>query len=435
MLVPHWMGDESWRSPAFLQSLLVSLDSDISSRYKQFLVSVSAGESAARNRRRKACGRDLLSCILRALAISAESALNSGDVGRRRDCISLSEIIQERLTEINADSFVWTKSVPLVPNVDFESVLATYCEAAGSAFEDLGQSQSGSSTDRPVVATPARPSASSSARSRSPVSRDPEHSLRVVVPITPRPSIGGFPTPIPPSPRPVVSGQRTPIPPKAKAKPNSGHPRSPVLPPQQPVAEALDQPDEEGETIAPAAPVAPPRPLPLSELHRYDSGLVQVTQWFERVISLGFRYLLALDQHKVADRNVSQTRDIVRAALAERTIVVVCSFIPDSSFLSHGRNAQALWNPIIADIAEYPRPLPIIVTSKPLYRWGKASCLRHLRDQLWHQQQASFDSWVHVDDRLDIVREIDAERGLRGVHWDVRDRRSLLELCRAEGVL
>ncbi|CAE7715622.1 unnamed protein product, partial [Symbiodinium microadriaticum] len=250
--------------------------------YKQFLVSVSAG---------------------------------GGDVGRRRDCISLSEIIQERLTEINADSFVWTKS------------------AAGSAFE------------------------------------------------------------------------------------------------------ALDQPDEEGEVIAPAAPVTPPRPLPLSELHRYDSGLVQVTQWFERVISLGFRYLLALDQHKVADRNVSQTRDIVRAALAERTIVVVCSFIPDSSFLSHGRNAQALWNPIIADIAEYPRPLPIIVTSKPLYRWGKASCLRHLRDQLWHQQQASFDSWVHVDDRLDIVREIDAERGLRGVHWDVRDRRSLLELCRAEGVL
>ena len=197
----------------------------------------------------------------------------------------------------------------------------------------------------------------------------------------------------------------------------------------------MDQPDEEGEVIAPAAPVTPPRPLPLSELHRYDSGLVQVTQWFERVISLGFRYLLALDQHKVADRNVSQTRDIVRAALAERTIVVVCSFIPDSSFLSHGRNAQALWNPIIADIAEYPRPLPIIVTSKPLYRWGKASCLRHLRDQLWHQQQASFDSWVHVDDRLDIVREIDAERGLRGVHWDVRDRRSLLELCRAEGVL
>ena len=271
MLVPHWMGDESWRSPAFLQSLLVSLDSDISSRYKQFLVSVSAGGGAARNRRRKACGRDLVSCILRALAISAESALNSGDVGRRRDCISLSEIIQERLTEINADSFVWTKSVPLVPNVDFESVLATYCEAAGSAFEDLGQSQSGSSTDRPVVATPARPSASSSARSRSPASRDRDHSLRAVVPITPRPSIGGFPTPIPPSPRPVVSGQRTPTPPKAKAKPNSGHPRSPVLPPQQPVAEALDQPDEEGEVIAPAAPVTPPRLLPLSELHRYDS--------------------------------------------------------------------------------------------------------------------------------------------------------------------
>ena len=121
--------------------------------------------------------------------------------------------------------------------------------------------------------------------------------------------------------------------------------------------------------------------------------------------------------------------------LAERTIVVVCSFIPDSSFLSHGRNAQALWDPIIADIAEYPRPLPIIVTSKPLHRWGKAPCLRHLRNQLWHQQQASFDSWVHVDDRLDIVREIDAERGLRGVHWDIRDRRTLLELCRAEGVL
>ena len=41
------MGEESWRSPAFLQSLLVSLDSDISSTYKQFLVSVSAGGGAA----------------------------------------------------------------------------------------------------------------------------------------------------------------------------------------------------------------------------------------------------------------------------------------------------------------------------------------------------------------------------------------------------
>ena len=189
------------------------------------------------------------------------------------------------------------------------------------------------------------------------------------------------------------------------------------------------------QELAHSATAEPSRPLPLSELHRFDGGLEQVTQWFGRAISLGFRYLLALDQHKVADRSVSQTRDIVRAALAECTIVVVCSFIPNSSFLSHGRNAQALWDPIIADIAEYPRPLPIIVTSKPLYRWGKASCLRHLRDQLWHQQQASFDSWVHVDDRLDIVREIDAERGLRGVHWDPRDRRSLLELCRAEGVL
>ena len=322
-------------------------------------------------------------------------------------------------------------------------------------------------------------------RSRSP----PPVSGSVVVlsnpkPPVPRPRVEGTRTPVPPAPRPKHLGVRTPVPPI----PNSGRPASGYLvsvpkrrarPSQDldrdywyefpSINESFDErvlgnkgsgssvnawtseqwqefnasqelahsatavTDVPGETEAVLA--EPSRPLPLSELHRYDSGLEQVTQWFERAISLGFRYLLALDQRKVADRNVSQTRDIVRAALAERTIVVVCSFIPDSSFLSHGRNAQALWDPIIADIAEYPRPLPIIVTSKPLHRWGKASCLRHLRNQLWHQRQASFDSWVHVDDRLDIVREVDAERGLRGVHWDPRDRRSLLELCRAEGVL
>ena len=139
----------------------------------------------------------------------------------------VSEIIQERLTEINADSFVWTKSVPLVPNVDFESVLDTYCEAAGSAYEDLGQSQSGSSTDRPVVAAPARPSASSSARSRSPVSRDPEHYSRVVVPKppVPRPRVQGARTPVPPAPRPKHLGVRTPVPPV----PSSGRPASGYL--------------------------------------------------------------------------------------------------------------------------------------------------------------------------------------------------------------
>ena len=363
-----------------------------------------------------------------------------------------------------ASGSAFDASEPATGAVPFNATESTDAIAAPS--EPIAIAAPSEPIDVDASSTPLR-------RSRSP----PPVSGSAVVPSNPkppvpRPRVQGARTPVPPAPRPKHLGVRTPAPPvPSSGRPASGYlvsvPKHRARPSQDldrdyryefpSISESFDervsgnkgsgsssvnawtseqwQEFNASQELAHSATAEPSRPLPLSELHRFDGGLEQVTQWFGRAISLGFRYLLALDQHKVADRSVSQTRDIVRAALAERTIVVVCSFIPDSSFLSHGRNAQALWDPIIADIAEYPRPLPIIVTSKPLYRWGKASCLRHLRDQLWHQQQASFDSWVHVDDRLDIVREIDAERGLRGVHWDPRDRRSLLELCRAEGVL
>ena len=59
-----------------------------------------AGGGDARNRRRKACGRELLSGILETLVISADSALRSGNRARKQDCDSLAGIVRERLAEV-----------------------------------------------------------------------------------------------------------------------------------------------------------------------------------------------------------------------------------------------------------------------------------------------------------------------------------------------
>ena len=70
---------------------------------------------------------------------------------RRCDCIALADVIQERIVEIKAQKFQWTKTVPLLPGVDFEWVLDSSYRAADAAYEDLGQSRP--SADR-IVAVP-----------------------------------------------------------------------------------------------------------------------------------------------------------------------------------------------------------------------------------------------------------------------------------------
>ena len=153
------MSEESWRRPAFLQTLLVSLDAEIFTRYQQFLKAAKAGGGDARNRRRKACGRELLSGILETLVISAESALRSGDRARKQDCDSLAGIVRERLAEVE--------------DIEFETVLESALQAAESAWDELSG--------------PLEP-ASSSHRSRSPAARSldiPSGFQRVAVPPVP----------------------------------------------------------------------------------------------------------------------------------------------------------------------------------------------------------------------------------------------------------
>ena len=80
--------------------------------------------------------------------------------------------------------------------------------------------------------------------------------------------------------------------------------------------------------------------------------------------------------------------------------------------------------------------LPLVVTSQPLRKDGKLQALRFLGDRLYYDfDGASFSCWTHVDDRDDICREISSDRYFEAVHWHMRDRRSLLQLCRDGGVL
>ena len=117
--------------------------------------------------------------------------------------------------------------------------------------------------------------------------------------------------------------------------------------------------------------------------------------------------------------------------------ITVLSYIPDSSFASHGQNALDLWRRVLSSI-DFPlelAPLPIIVTSKPKGPAGKSSAIRYIRNHLYWSHELEFGDWTHIDDRSDVVAEINADRFQRAICWDPRDRRSLLKLCQDEQLL
>ena len=436
------MSEESWRRPAFLQTLLVSLDAEIFARYQQFLKAAKAGGGDARNRRRKACGRELLSGILETLVISADSALRSGDRARKQDCDSLAGIVRERLAEVEASSFVWTKSIPLVPDIEFETVLESAYQAAESAWDEFSE--------------PLEP-ASSSHRSRSPAARSldiPSGFERVAVTPAPRPRIEGCPTPIPPTPRPVISGQKTPLPPRARSKESkpsissqtSGPSRAPYTEIVPPVGFSEPSSSSTAVSAVPAATiVVPDEEDPAAEASASTelcvlypaNDLWPVINWSASTIRQGYRRLITLDEHKVADRDITQTTVLVRTALSKGVAIAVLSYIPDSSFASHGQTALDLWRGVLSSI-DFPlelAPLPIIVTSKPKGPAGKASTIRYVRNHLFWSHELEFRDWTHIDDRGDIVAEINSDRFLRAICWDPRDRRSLLKLCQDNQLL
>ena len=141
------------------------------------------------------------------------------------------------------------------------------------------------------------------------------------------------------------SGQKTPVPPKAKSNSvaASGPSRAPEL------HSAVKVSSEEEQIVAP--------PLPPCTLYKVSSGLSEVLSWLKRAADRGYRYVLALDQHKVSDRFAAQTRELLLAADRERTVVFVLSFIPPRSFEQHGNNAVSRWSDLVASCPAYPRPL------------------------------------------------------------------------------
>ena len=272
-------------------------------RYQQFLKAAKAGGGDARNRRRKACGRELLSGILETLVISAESALRSGDRARKQDCDSLAGIVRERLAEVEASSFVWTKLIPLVPDIEFETVLESAYQAAESAWDELSG--------------PLEP-ASSSHRSRSPAARSSGFARVVVPPV-------GCPTPIPPTPRLVISGQKTLLPPRARSKGSepsipsqtSGPTRAPHIESVPPVGFSEPSLSSTALSAVPAATiVVPDEEDPAAEASASTelcalypaNDLWPVINWSAETIRQGYRRLITLDEHKVADRDIAQTR-------------------------------------------------------------------------------------------------------------------------------
>ena len=340
---------------------------------------------------------------------------------------------------MEASSFVWTKSIPLVPDIEFETVLESAYQAAESAWGELSG--------------PLEP-ASSSHRSRSPAARSldtPSGLERVAVPPVPRPRIEGCPTPIPPTPRPVISGQKTPLPPKARSKgsepPIPSQTSGPTRAPRAEIALSFGSSEPSSASAVSAVPAAN-IVEPAEEVHQAEassttepcvlypaSDLWPVISWCAEAIRQGYRRIISLDEHKVADRDISQTTALVRTALSYGIAIVVLSYIPDSSFASHGRSALELWRTVLDSVAYPLAPLPIIVTSKPLGHLGKHSVLRYIRNHLFWSHDLEFDAWTHIDDRQDIVAEINADRFQHAICWRPKDRRSLLKLCQDERIL
>ena len=353
---------------------------------------------------------------------------------RSRTLVPLRSAVEERLAEVTAAGFVWKRREPLLPGFSIEAIAAAF-EAASSdtigALEDF-------------LNPPEVPSASS--RSRSPVPRSldtPSGFERVAVPPVPRPRIEGCPTPIPPTPRPVISGQKTPLPPRARSKGSepsipsqtSGPSRAPRTEIVPPVGSSEPSSSSAAVSVQPAADivvVGPAEDIPQAEASSTTelcvlypaNDLWPVINWSAETIRHGYRRIISLDEHKVADRDVSQTTALVRTALSQGIAITVLSYIPDSSFASHGQNALDLWRRVLSSI-DYPlelAPLPIIVTSKPKGPAGKSSALRYIRNHLYWSHELEFRDWTHIDDRVDIVAEINADRFQRAICWDPRDR-------------
>ena len=428
------MSAEGWRQEHFLIALLSSLEHDFDSRLSYFVAAADAGGGASRNRRRLAAGRELLKDVGDALDIAF---LNPPEQ-RSRILEPLRVAVTARLATVTATGFIWKRREPLLPDFNIKAIAAAFESAASETISVLEDSLN------PLEV----PSASS--RSRSPVPRSldtPSGFERVAVPPVPRPRIEGCPTPTPPTPRPVISGQKTPLPPKARSK--GSEPSIPSQTSGPTRAQHIETASSSGSPqqlfSSPAVSIEPAAepgsgqtevssPTELCKLYRAED-LTPVITWCAEAIRQGYRKIISLDEHKVADRDISQTTALVRTALSYGIAIVVLSYIPDSSFASHGRSAVNLWRTVL-DSCAYPlAPLPIIVTSKPLGRLGKYSALRYIRNHLfWDHDSLEFDAWTHIDDRQDIVAEINADRFQRAVCWHPKDRRSLLKLCQDERI-
>ena len=96
-----------------------------------------------------------------------------------------------------------------------------------------------------------------------------------------------------------------------------------------------------------------------------------------------------------------------------RIAIVVLSYIPDSSFASHGRSALELWRTVL-DSCAYPlAPLPIIVTSKPLGHLGKHSALRYIRNHLFWSHDLELNRGSHyIPPTATLIMEAPTKRHL-----------------------
>ena len=443
--------------PQSLHAVLFDVEADehfltLASSYRNL-----SGGGRARNRRRKS------------IAIGIYDHL----IGRLADHSELLDLVRARRAEVLSSDFEATQSTCLF-NVSEPAQAAAPVEVAAPVTPPI---------DAPGAVILDLLDEGSPERSRSPISASAILSSTPKPP-GPRPRAGGIRTPVPPTPRPKYLGVRTPSPPRVdpgsryivtrpKRRPRpiedgssddyhsefpsieeSFVPKASGVPissgyisdwtaEQWRAHNAKQEPASSSSAPAAAAPAIlmdPPLmdpPRELCKLHNATTGLGEVLIWLTQAFCLGYRYILSLDQHKVADRSVSQTRELLQAATRELTLVCVLSFIPKNSYESHGNHALELWRGVVSSCADYPlKPLPLIVTPKPLGPWGKAATLRWLSEKLWSDHdQASWALWTHVDDREDICEEFGAEESIKAVRWHVRDRRSLLTLCREEGAL
>ena len=443
----------------------IAADAELNRLLQAFAETTGGGSS--RNRRRRGIALNLYRGLQRHLHLLDSPAASD-----------LLVRVNSRLAEVEAQGFVFTASLPLLPDGpgDYAGVFDASESAPGDTLEEAATAAETeaaplfNASEPTEVAAPITPPR----RSRSPVSgsafvhsppkpREPPQS---------RPRVDGIKTPTPPAPRPKYLGVRTPSPPKVdpgsrfivtrpkrRARPiedgssDDYHSEYPSIE-ESFVPKASGVPVSSGcigdwtseqwreynqrqEAASSSTDRAVPAPSGHASATAGTSGSIvqplRVLQCFNAPAAFardleqaleyrgGVRYILSLDYHGVFDRCYQSTGELLRN-LNDRpeVLVLLCSKCSTDELIE---NAVTAVGDLCRTNGYGARHFPCLFIPRP----DKSAKLWQALSRVSALERLPL---MHVDDKWSIVEDFNrwGIASWRGIHLPVRGRRELAEV-------